>query len=95
MDNLISLQQLCINHKIEISFIYSLSEFGLIEVIQIDEIDYVDQQKLADLEKIIRMHFELDINLEGIDTIIRLLQKVETMQEEINSLKNRLKLYED
>ncbi len=94
-DNLISLEQLCSNHKIEISFIYSLNECGLIQVIAIDQEEYVDQQIVSEIEKMIRMHYELNINIEGIDTIFNLLKKIEQQQEEINYLTTRLKLYEE
>jgi hypothetical protein len=41
------------------------------------------------------MHHELDINIEGIDTIFNLLKKIETLQEELIITKNKLKLYEE
>jgi hypothetical protein len=50
---------------------------------------------LGRLEKIVRLHFELDINLEGIETIAHLLERMEGMQEKIVQLTNRLKAYED
>ena len=42
----------------------------------------------------IRMHYELDINLEGIDAISNLLERVEEMQHEMTRLQNRLRFYE-
>ncbi len=51
--------------------------------------------KLKDLEKFIRLHYELDINTEGIDAIAQLLNRVENMQDEITRLKNRLRFYEE
>jgi hypothetical protein len=50
---------------------------------------------LGRLERIVRLHFELDINLEGIETITHLLERMEAMQENIARLKNRLKAYEE
>ncbi len=45
--------------------------------------------------RIIRLYYELDINLEGIEAIIHLLQRIDThQQEEIIALRNRLRLYE-
>lgn len=49
---------------------------------------------LNDLEKIARLHYYLDINIEGIDTVINLLNRINDMQDEISLLWNRLKLYE-
>ncbi len=44
--------------------------------------------------KIMRMHRELDLNLEGIDVVFNLLQKMERMHEELISTRNKLRIYE-
>jgi hypothetical protein len=41
------------------------------------------------LEKFVRLHYDLDINLEGIETINYLLEKIEKMQKEILELRNK------
>ena len=48
----------------------------------------------SELEKFIRLYRDLEINPEGIDTIIHLLNRLEEMQEKINNLQNRLSIYE-
>jgi hypothetical protein len=80
---------------VEYSFINSLEQIGLIEITTIEQNRFIDTEKLLELEKFVRLHYELDINLEGIEAITYLLQKVKSLQEEINSLKNRLYLYEE
>ncbi|HMQ44948.1 MAG TPA: chaperone modulator CbpM [Mariniflexile sp.] len=42
-----------------------------------------------------RLHFELDINLEGLDAIHHLLKQVETLQQDIVTLHNKLQRYEE
>lgn len=84
----------CRQHGIEISFISSLQEFGLIEVMKVEEAECIPLSQLVEAEKIVRLHGDLEINLEGIDVITHLLQKVKDMQTEIQILKNRLRLYE-
>jgi hypothetical protein len=91
---LIPANEFCASHNIEISFIESLQETGLIEITTIKETEYIQESQLYDLEKIVRLYYELDINLEGIDTVIHLLQRMNDMQDEITLLKNRLRLYE-
>jgi len=93
-DSLIAIDKFCINHNIEISFISSLQKNGLIEVITIKETGYIDPDQLLQLEKIVRLYYELDINLEGIETINYLLNRIGTMNEEIIRLRNKLSLYE-
>ena len=92
--NLISLNDFCSNHNIEVSFIRSLQQNGLIEITTIKEIVFIDSEQLKQLEKIIRFYYELDINIEGIETINHLLQRINSMQDEIKLLKNKLRLYE-
>ena len=94
-DNLIAVNQFCINHNIDTSFINSLKETGLIEITTINESGFVDEDQLHQLEKIAHFFFELDINLEGIETVTHLLQRVQLLQVEISTLKNRLRLYEE
>ncbi|MFA6923480.1 MAG: chaperone modulator CbpM [Bacteroidales bacterium] len=91
---LIAVNEFCINHNIEISFINSLQQTGLIEITTIKETGFIDAEQLQQLEKIIRFYYELDINLEGIETITHLLHRINSMQDEITLLKNRLRLYE-
>jgi chaperone modulatory protein CbpM len=91
---LIALDEFCANHNIEISFISSLQETGLIEITTIKETRFIDADQLKQLEKFIRFYYDLDINMEGIETITYLLQKINAMQDEIVRLRNRLRLYE-
>jgi hypothetical protein len=87
---LIPATDFCISHNIDITFIQSLHEYGLIEVTTIEQCSFVHTEQLPQLEKFIHMHYELDINLAGIDAISNLLQRIEQMQEEIRMLKYRL-----
>jgi hypothetical protein len=93
-ENLIAIDDFCANHNIEISFISSLQKTGLIEITKIEETVFIEEDQLKQLEKFLRFYYELDINLEGIETITHLLQRINTMQDEIIMLKNRLRLYE-
>jgi hypothetical protein len=86
--------EFCASHNIEISFIRSLQENGLIEITLVEDGGFIPASQLQQLEKIIRLYYELDINLEGIETITHLLQRILTMQDEITLLKNRLRRYE-
>jgi hypothetical protein len=84
----------CKHYNLEISFFNQLEEVGLINVTIIEQTLYLHQDIINDLEKMIRIHQDLNINIEGIDAVFNLLQKMENLQTELNSLQNRLKLYE-
>ena len=94
-EHLIPADEFCTHYKIEYSFISSLQQYGLLETKTIDKTTFIDEEHLQNLEKFVRLHYDLDINLEGIEAIIYLLNRVKNMQEEIIELKNKLRLYED
>lgn len=91
---MIAASKFCLYHNIELSFIYSLNELGLIEIIKIEEKIYVPFNQLKQLEKLMRLKEDMDINIEGIETITHLLQQINNMQLHILQLKNRLAFYE-
>jgi len=93
-EDMIPASEFCIHHNIELSFIHSVREYGMIETVVKEEMVYLPISELPRLEKIIRLHFELDINLEGIETITHLLDRMKVMQEHITELTNRLKVFE-
>ena len=94
-ENFIAINEFCINHNIEISFVNSLVQNGLIEITTIKEKGFIEARQLQHLEKIVCFHYELDINLEGIEVINHLLERIGAKQAEIISLKNRLRLYDE
>jgi hypothetical protein len=94
MEDLIAIDKFCEKQQIDSTFVRTLGEFGLIEVIATQEILYISSSQLPHLEKIIRLHYDLDINIEGIETILHMLQRIDNLQEEVNILKNRLQMYE-
>jgi DNA-binding transcriptional MerR regulator len=96
MDNndMIPAKEFCIHHNIELSFIRSLEESGLIHVVIVEENIYVPCEDMYQLEKMVRFYYEMGINLEGIETINHLLDQMSEMRQEIIDLHNRLQLYE-
>lgn len=92
---LIAVDEFCAHHNIEISFISSLQQTGLIELTADNETRFIDASQVQQLEKFIHLYCELDINLEGIECITHLLHRIHSQQEEIISLRNRLSLYEE
>lgn len=87
-DELIPAEEFCIYHNIEYSFISSLEDSGLIRVTSVEQSTYIPSDELEKLEKFVRMHYDLDINVEGIETINHLLEKINALQKEILHLRN-------
>lgn len=92
-EDLIPQETCCTQYNIEVSFIQQLSEYGLIDIVTVEEKSFIHSNQLNELEKFIRLHYDLDINMEGIDAITHLLTKVRSLQNEIFSLKTRLHVF--
>ena len=90
---LIIVSEYCQKCHIEPSFIDLLEEGGLIEVRAEAGDHYLLVAQLPEVERYSRMYYDLSINIEGIDAIHHLLERMEGMRREINSLHNRLSLY--
>jgi uncharacterized membrane protein YjjP (DUF1212 family) len=93
--NLISIQQFCIHYNVPVKFIEALHDYELVEITITENETFLQTNQLNDVEKMMRLHYDLKINLEGIDAIYNLLKQVETLQSEIRVLKNKLNAYED
>lgn len=91
----IRITEICKWYKIERTFIQSLHEHGLVQIIEIEQEEVLTPEQIADVEKMIRMHYDLEINIEGIDVVYNLLNQVSDLQGEVRTLRNRLKKYED
>lgn len=94
-EKFIQIDQLCRHYQVEMAFFSDLHEFGIIEITTIEDLSFIHEDKITVVEKIIRIHKDLNINLEGIDTVLNLLVKLNDLQTELNTVKNRLRLYED
>ncbi len=87
-EHLVSLEIFCLHNEIELSFIYRLREFGIVNLFKIADQDYLLKDELADLEKMIRLHNELEINLEGLHAIKGLLEQIAILKIELKNANN-------
>ncbi len=94
IDQYIPADEFCINCNVEHSFVMSLHHSGLIEITTVEQKSFIRIDQLRDVEKFARLHYELDINLEGIEAIHHLLKKMKAIQEEVALLRSRLYIYE-
>ena len=94
MENSIPAAEFCAFHHIEVSLLHSLANAGLVETAPLLETGSIPLDQLDELEKFVRLYNELEINIPGIEAIVHLLEKVQSMHQEIVRLRNRLTLYE-
>jgi len=93
-ESLISVTEFCSYHHLDIQFIQLLEQNGLIETTIVEQKTYLPFEQLGQLEKLIRLHQELEIDAQNLDVVSHLLQRMEHLQQEILQLKNRLVFYE-
>jgi hypothetical protein len=93
--DLISITTFCTHYNVPVTFINDLQDYELIEIVVSDDDNYIKTTQLNEVEKLMRLHFDLHINLEGLDAVYHLLKRVENLQSEVTSLQNTLRLYED
>ena len=94
-NELIIVSEYCNKCHIEPTFIDRLQEGGLIAIQTENGERFLLFSQLPDVERYSRMYYDLSINMEGIDAIHHLLERMEEMQKEIHSLRSRLKVFGD
>lgn len=84
----IKIYDVCTSHNIEIEFVRDLSYSGLIEVITEKETEFIDEEQLLLLEQFASWHYELELNMQGIEVAKHLLSRIQQLQSEIALLKS-------
>ncbi|WP_102409381.1 chaperone modulator CbpM [Parabacteroides bouchesdurhonensis] len=93
--DLVIVSEYCQKCHIDPSFIVMLEEGGLIDINVMDDGEkYLLSSQLRDLEQYTRMYYDLSINIEGIEAIHHMLDRMRNLQDEISLLRTRLRLYE-
>ena len=93
-ENLIPADVYCTHHQIEVSFIQSLHEFGLVELTTVEGTQFIPADQLGEVERLKRLHYNLYINMEGLDVVKTLLHQLQSLQQKVTALQAHLRLYE-
>lgn len=90
----ILIQHFCETTKVEPEFIEQLFEYGLIQHLEHGDAPAVHQEEIPKIERMARLHYDLDINLEGLQVIAHMREKMIQMQKEMLELQRKLKRFE-
>lgn len=82
MQNRISREELVRIYNIEITFFDSLEDSGLVETEVEDDVKYLRYDDLSDFERFANWHYDLEVNLPGLEIIHHLLKKIDNLQRE-------------
>lgn len=78
---------ICQSNNIEITFIKELQQNGLIEITVIESQEFVYEDQVAQIQKYHNWYEDLELNIQGIEIVQHLLQKIENLQQQIKTLK--------
>ena len=92
---MIAADDFCTHYNVTYTFLQTLEESGLIELVRVEGRGFIPSDSLPDVERFIRLHYELGINVEGLEAITHLLSRMHRLQNEISLLKNRLRFHEN
>lgn len=95
MNERISREELVRIYNIEITFFDDLVDYGLLTVHIEDDIHYLMYEDLPDLEKFANWHYDLEINLPGLEVIHNMLKKLEALKRRNRELMNKLSAISD
>ena len=65
-NQLVLIEEFCVHYNIDFTFIDSLQEFGLVTLIVHDNGKYLSHDDVPEVVKLIRLHYDLGINLDCI-----------------------------
>ena len=76
-------------YKVETDFVYALNDHGLITLTKSKKGHEIRFEHLGDFERFVHLHYELEINMEGLEAITHLLDRVKLLQQEIRQLRKK------
>jgi chaperone modulatory protein CbpM len=93
-EEIIPLEMYCSYYQVEQTFLESLESHGLITISYRENQRFIPMEEITELEKFTRMYYELNINVPGIDALKNMLEKIKELQNEAETLRARLRIYE-
>ena len=91
----IAIDLFCTHQGVDVAFVHELHKRGLIHLVFEAEQHSIANDELVRVERLVRLHQDLEINLEGLEAISHLLERMEALQLELLTLRQRLRLYEE
>jgi hypothetical protein len=94
LEKYIRITDFCRGHSLEESFLYELQEVELIEILQVERHPVIRHSELDRLERLVRLHRDLEIGPHGLMAVDHLLHRMERLREEVLELRRRLDRWE-
>jgi chaperone modulatory protein CbpM len=91
----IAVEEFCTHHGVEIMLIREFADFGLIELSVQESGEFVPDEEVSRLERMLRLFRELEVNKEGIDIILHMREELKQLRRETADLRHRLRQLEE
>ena len=93
-DELIEIREVLTRYNVNNEFITYIEECNIIDYVEQNNTRYIYVNNIPKVEKIIRLHQDLNLNIEGIEAISHLLDKIENLQNKLRLAEQKLRVYE-
>lgn len=87
MKNYITIKELAAFHEIDEGYLMEFIQFGIISVKQQKTSLQIHLDDVEELERAIRLRRDLEVNLQGVDIICRLRNRLVELQKEMDLYK--------
>lgn len=90
----IAIVDLSVVYEVKLDFFNAIIEHDLLQVYEIEGAIHIDAVDIGRLEQIMRLINELKINVEGVDVILNLLERIQFLEEELTNRSDKLRFLE-
>lgn len=94
-EHLIPVEQICVHHHVSESFVHALHDCGLVHIRRVATVEYLPTEEMRALEKLLRLHEDLQLDAETLDLVTGLLDRIEILQKKLTAAHARLRFYEE
>jgi chaperone modulatory protein CbpM len=86
----IAIEEFCSHHGVEVMLVREFADFGLVQLHKAESGEFVPDEEVSHLERMLRLSQELGVNMEGIEIIMHMREELKQLRREANQLRYRL-----
>lgn len=90
----IAVEEFCSHHGVEAVLVREFADFGLIRLHVEENREFVPDEEVGQLERMLRLSRDLEVNKEGIDIILHMREELKQLRREAEYLRYRLQQLE-
>jgi chaperone modulatory protein CbpM len=86
----IAIEEFCSYHGVEVMLVREFADFGLVQLHKAENQEFVPDEEVSRLERMLRLSQELGVNLEGIEVILQMREELKQLRREAAQLRYRI-----